>query len=764
MLPLNGILRSTSTVGTTNRKSQKPRSRVSWGQLQVQTEEGEVTTEAIPDLSTAEKDKIQKVAQQTYFGDEIDLTGLESSRRRRRGAAVGFEENTSGSSSRHSSGDEESPAQSNQRVYKMSLSPSNTSKNSSVDVWVFEAQESPHSMLVTEGVDTSDIITKKCYFRREAKRLAKKTTKQRKESLLLSSVDQHRRKHQYLLKYSRVGKLFVNNLNDPGVLKLLNEFNHLESEPNKNKLSIISELGVGLLFDNSGLAICSESHNDITSSDKPVHSSKNAHHSESNSSKGVCKHQTKEGTDLACKLADAQQRKEKNNLRYGTMGSFVEPDSATMSLASVGSPGGKSYSSELSAFPISRFGGAATENELMSPTTPGPRGNGKRESLTLSKKYSIATPPEKSHSRKRRCISFDVGTFNETRESVIKRFKILQWRAVCERTEEVVIVFNECVTLKLRISIRDRDWSAGREIWVVEQIEYRIFSGDNNLHSLMSAAIDYIQKSYDSLDLLNFLSLLFIIHHDLSRFYRQIRTRIDPTVRIDKKGRAKLKINDELEMTINLFTNEISIEGLTSDNSAGQYVSNFPFKGASEEKIDPSTSHMRLQNSRPKTKSTSANNSPTNAHAPKTLSSDNPVSNRGQRGAEQPSPYFSKVIELPNTRVSKLFQARFIDVCHANYTCMRRIFDNSVPVVHVEKKGVTSDSNSTTIKEDSGANSAREMTTLNFPSCPDRKFSDMPTSTPVQVDISDIAEPGFVVQRRKRTATRDTPQDLGLPD
>lgn len=761
MLPLTGILRP-STVGTPQQKSRKPQSRVSWGQLQVQAEGGEVTTEAIPEVSSAERDKLHQVAQQTYFGDEIDLTGLESSRRRRRVTSIGFEETTSGSSSRQSSGDEESPAHGNQKVYKMSLSPSSTSKKSSVDVWVFDLLENPHPMLVAEGVDTSDIILKKRGFQRGTKRLTQKTIKAKSDSFLLSSVNVHRKKHQYLLKYSRVGKLFVNNLGDPGVLKLLNEFNHLESEANRSKLVKLSDLGVGLLFDNSGLASSTEKQPDITSSDKPYSPSKHAHPSDMIQSKSLYKQPTFESSDLACKLADAQLRKEKTRKPFGA-GSFVEPDSATMSLASIGSPGGKSFTSEMSSFPISRFGGGATENELMSPTTPGPRASTTKGPLTLNKKYSIATPPEKSHSRKRRCISFDVGGLHEARESVIKRFKILQWRAVCERTEEVVIVFNECVTLKLRISIRDRDWTAGREVWVVEQIEYRIFSGDNNLHSLMSAAIDYIQKSYESLDLLNFLSLLFIIHHDLSRFYRQIRTRIDSAVRIDKKGRAKLKLNEVLDMTINLFTNEIAIEGATLDNPASANAIKSLVNDQPNRQFGSPPAVSQIENFRTKMKSTSASNSPTNANTLRLPTTDFKSGNKPKLTTEQ-SFELIKPADIASGKIPKHFQARLIDVCHATFGFLRRCF-NSTEVIPVnEKKEGKSDSNSTTIREDSGANSAREHTALAFPVLPDRKFSEIQQPTKTQVEISDVPDPGFMVQRRKRTATRDTPEDLGLPN
>lgn len=759
MLPLNGILRP-STIGTPQQKSRKPQGRVSWGQLQVQAEGGQVTTEAIPEVSSAEREKLHQVSQQTYFGDEIDLTGLESSRRRRRIASIGFEENTSGSSSRQSSGDEESPAHGNQKVYKMSLSPSTTSKKSPVNVWVFEVLDDPHQMLVAEGVDTSDIILKKRGFHRGTKRLAQKTIKSKSDSFFLSSVNLHRKKHQYLLKYARVGKLFVNNLGDPGVLKLLNEFNHLESEANRSKLAKLSELGIGILFDNSGLASSSEKQPDITSSDKPASPCKNPFSSGDPQSRRLQKQTTFESSDLACKLADAQLRKEKTKKPFGA-GSFIEPDSATMSLASIGSPGGKSFTSEMSGFPISRFGGATTENELMSPTTPA-RASMTKGPLTLNKKYSIATPPEKSQSRKRRCISFDVGGLNETRESVIKRFKILQWRAVCERTEEVVIVFNECVTLKLRISIRDRDWTAGREVWVVEQIEYRIFSGDNNLHSLMSAAIDYIQKSYESLDLLNFLSLLFIIHHDLSRFYRQIRTRIDPAVRIDKKGRAKLKINEISDMTINLFTNEILIEGTTSDNPLSLIVKKSFSSEQSGTQIGKE-SQQYPENFRAKIKSTSASNSPTNANTLKLPNSVFKTDPKPKLTTEQ-SFELIRPADIANGKIPKHFQARFIDVCHATFSFLKRCFGHEDVAPIAEKKDAKSDSNSTTIREDSGANSAREHTALAFPAAPDRKFSEIQQPTKPRVEISEEPDPGFMVQRRKRTATRDTPEDLGLPD
>ena len=88
-----------------------------------------------------------------------------------------------------------------------------------------------------------------------------------------------------------------------------------------------------------------------------------------------------------------------------------------------------------------------------------------------------------------------------------------------DHEEEVVVVFNECVTLKIRLSL-PRYGEGSFDQWSVTGIDYRIFAMDNNIHSILRASIDYVIKTYPSSDLVNFLGLLFIIHNDALEFYK----------------------------------------------------------------------------------------------------------------------------------------------------------------------------------------------------------------------------------------------------
>lgn len=110
-------------------------------------------------------------------------------------------------------------------------------------------------------------------------------------------------------------------------------------------------------------------------------------------------------------------------------------------------------------------------------------------------------------------------------------------------------MFNECVTLDIKLSLVPK---AGYPVeqWTISQIDYRILMLDNNFHALLGACIDFITAEYPTLDLVNFLGLLFIIHHDASEFYRERRDRFTQSIRIDHQDNIKIK-NKGVEISIN---------------------------------------------------------------------------------------------------------------------------------------------------------------------------------------------------------------------
>ena len=182
----------------------------------------------------------------------------------------------------------------------------------------------------------------------------------------------------------------------------------------------------------------------------------------------------------------------------------------------------------------------------------------KKRSAILGSQDDIGPVP------KRKCISFDDGHRSNSRVSLHQRFKILGWKSLTDHEEEVVVVFNECVTLKIRLSL-PRYGEGSFDQWSVTGIDYRIFAMDNNIHSILRASIDYVIKTYPSSDLVNFLGLLFIIHNDALEFYKQCKNRFGLAIKIDSSGWIKTKLNDNgVEVQMNVFDDSIVIENSQS--------------------------------------------------------------------------------------------------------------------------------------------------------------------------------------------------------
>lgn len=186
----------------------------------------------------------------------------------------------------------------------------------------------------------------------------------------------------------------------------------------------------------------------------------------------------------------------------------------------------------------------------------------KHNQKRLSKKRSaiLSNYEETGPVPKRKCISFDDGHRSNSRVSLNQRFKILGWKSLTDHEEEVVVVFNECVTLKIRLSL-PRYGEGSSDNWSVTGIDYRIFAMDNNIHSILRASIDYVIKTYPSCDLVNFLGLLFIIHNDALEFYKQCRNRFGLAIKVDSCGWIKIKLNENgVEVQMNVFDDSIVIE------------------------------------------------------------------------------------------------------------------------------------------------------------------------------------------------------------
>lgn len=308
-------------------------------------------------------------------------------------------------------------------------------------------------------------------------------------------------KHKYKLKLGKVGKLFVNNMKDPSLLRVLEEFDHFETWIDRIKRERLQSLGVS--------AVILLTRRDRTNSGS---SSTDLHTAPISSVRNTKAHPIHEGL-LARTVQQAKPMKQVHKPRTSLP---LQPKVSKL----------KKKKSDIVPF----------LDDLSVEPTP-----------------------------KRKCISYDDGLTAKARESLMQRFKILSWRIVSDHEEQVVVVFNECVTLKIKLSLPFHGQVGGLDQWTVTHIDYRIFAMDHNVHSVLRACIDYIIDTYPTCDLLNFLGLLFIIHHDASEFYKQCRERFGSTIKVDNTGLVKIRlVENGSEVVLNIFTDELFIDNSKS--------------------------------------------------------------------------------------------------------------------------------------------------------------------------------------------------------
>lgn len=164
---------------------------------------------------------------------------------------------------------------------------------------------------------------------------------------------------------------------------------------------------------------------------------------------------------------------------------------------------------------------------------------------------------------KRKCISFhiEVDSKASEKELLLKCFKILRWRKMPDGTEDLVVIFNECVTLNIRLAT-DKDHR-----WNIQKIDYKIFSADNNFHSLLSSCIDYVTFNYSQIDLFTFLGLLYVIQNDVFAFYKKCKVRFE-RIKSDRllAGVLRIQAGFHKDILVNVFTNEIKVECRATTN------------------------------------------------------------------------------------------------------------------------------------------------------------------------------------------------------
>jgi hypothetical protein len=209
-----------------------------------------------------------------------------------------------------------------------------------------------------------------------------------------------------------------------------------------------------------------------------------------------------------------------------------------------------------------KFRRQRTASALQQPQSPNKSKSVFREPKLGKKRSEVLETADAKPRRK--CISFHNGTGEQVKELLTKKFKILKWKTVSDCEEHVIVIFNECVTIDLQLlknELTDR--------WVIGKKDSRIFSSDCNLHALLGACIDYVSEVYPDIDLLGFLGILFIIHNDISGFYKQCRHRFHQ-IRVDRQGLMRLAGESSVELRVDLFTDDIRIHHTRLDSCLDQ--------------------------------------------------------------------------------------------------------------------------------------------------------------------------------------------------
>lgn len=586
MQPAHGILRTSKH--NCSKKHSKHGRAVSWGLLHVCFDDNKeaLTTEIPQATSTETMEKAQKDIKD-YFG-EADISGLEQGRRRttpvyadplddqtsdksqqetvsfadsrrRRNASQSFSENS------ESSCIDQSPMQSpldppqtanfsssrrrtpvvefledfdnkTEQAYSMKLKTSedfetaqddsrrptattltNTSNSSMANLGDSPTSFrpltplSPEDFICRRGHARHDTIQKNCTNRRE-RRLDRRNAVKKERMLRQKCLRVP--KHSYKLKQEVVGKLLLKTAKDSTLLNVLKEFDHFEEKINKKMQEKITSLGVGALW----LYPYSQDHlYDQVS--RPATMSLAA---DTNRQISILSSQPKRPSEiLVCMNRDSTPDK------ASTPGVVQIPGSPP--------PAKTSYSS----------GKRTGRRPILD----------KKMSAMFGESDTAAKP-------KRKCISFDQTLFEQAREKLTRRFEILRWKNLGANQEQAVVVFNECITLEISLSL-PVDEHCYSDKWMVTSIDHRVFSQDGSMHSLMGACISYVRDNYPSADLSRFLGVLYVIHHDCISFYRECKAKFAQkvsSVTVSKKGRLKLKTYGGIRVVLDLFSHELSLD------------------------------------------------------------------------------------------------------------------------------------------------------------------------------------------------------------
>ena len=298
--------------------------------------------------------------------------------------------------------------------------------------------------------------------------------------------------HKYRLKQGAPSKLFLKNSQDPGLLDVLDQFNHFERRHNSLKQARLQHLGVVVLWKLENLPrACAPEPASPRRPEQP----------------GALRRQS----TLAEAVASASPKFKRPRHGPSSQPQLCDAESASSSLRV------------------------------------------QREPRLEKKRSEVLEQAGAGPKPRRKCISFHNGAGEAAKERLSRKFKILRWESVSECEEQVIVVFNECVTIDLQLLKNERT-----ERWAVGRTDSRIFSSDCNLHALLGACIDYVSEEYPGLDLLGFLAVLFVVHHDVSGFYKLCRARF-PRIRVDRQGLMRVSGETGVHLRVDLFTDRIDI-------------------------------------------------------------------------------------------------------------------------------------------------------------------------------------------------------------
>lgn len=330
--------------------------------------------------------------------------------------------------------------------------------------------------------------------------------------------------HKYLLKNSKLGRPFLANVGDKSLLKVVDEFEYFQISANKERSRNKMKLGVSSIWIYNLFYVAGSEKGIFSSLQNKPPSQK-------------LQQEPKPLTGLEDQMSDAKNFKE------------MSPKAKNqVSLMEINSPlSAKLPERKPPPFDL-QAGEAWKQKKQIKAKKPSVHD------------FRITLVPEDAdvlQSPRRKCTSFDVKDVNVSRENILKRFKILRWVQLSDSKEGLVVIYNECTTLDIVIENINHD-----ENLQISSVHSQIFSNDLNLRSLMSACIEYILHTYSpSCNILAFLSILFLIHYDTVQLYKQCKGLFpDLVIKVDRKGRIKVRVYETVEVSLDVFSDQIAIE------------------------------------------------------------------------------------------------------------------------------------------------------------------------------------------------------------